>query len=81
MAVVRIEVSEQHIAFIIRMKIISEIGTTIAVTSNSSRLRKSTSSDSSHRDDGGDPFLRKFYSYKSYTESRPGVAFIKCQVL
>jgi hypothetical protein len=36
---VRIDVFEEHIAFIISMERISELGTTLAVTSNRSTLR------------------------------------------
>jgi hypothetical protein len=54
-ALVRTVVSEEHIASIIRVKIISDLGATLAVTSNP--------------DDGGDTFLRNVSSYKSHTAS------------
>jgi hypothetical protein len=38
-ALVRTDVSEEHVAFIIRMRRIGELGTTLAVTSNRSTLR------------------------------------------
>jgi hypothetical protein len=36
----RTDVSEKSVAFIIRMKIFSELGTTLAVTNNRNKLRK-----------------------------------------
>jgi demethoxyubiquinone hydroxylase (CLK1/Coq7/Cat5 family) len=44
MALVRTDVSEEHIASIIRVKRIGELGTTLAVTSNRSTLRRNTMS-------------------------------------
>jgi hypothetical protein len=41
-AVVRTDISEERIAFIIRVKKVSELGTTLAVTSNRSTLSRST---------------------------------------
>jgi hypothetical protein len=45
-ALVRTDVSEEHIAPIIRVTIIGEIGTMLAVTSNRSTLRRITISQS-----------------------------------
>jgi hypothetical protein len=39
-ALVRIDVSEERIAYILMVKIINDLGTTIAVTSNCSTLRR-----------------------------------------
>jgi hypothetical protein len=55
-------VSEERIAPIIRVRI-GELGTTLAVTGNSSTLR----SNIIHPDDGDDTFLRNVGSYKSHT--------------
>jgi hypothetical protein len=52
LALVRTDVSEEVSASFIRVIRISELGTTLAVTSNRRTLRRS------HPDDGGDPFLR-----------------------
>jgi hypothetical protein len=41
-AVVRTEISEERIACIIRVKIIGEQGTTLAVTRNQSKQRRNT---------------------------------------
>jgi hypothetical protein len=59
-ALVRTDVSEEHIVSIIRMTRIGELGT-LAVTSNRSTLL----ADSCHPDDGGDMYLRNVGSYKS----------------
>jgi hypothetical protein len=40
MALIRIDVSEERVASIIRVKRIGELGTTLAVTSSRSRLRR-----------------------------------------
>jgi hypothetical protein len=64
-ALVRTNVSEECMASIIRVKIISELGTTSAVTTNRSCKEILT------MDDGGDRFLRKVGSYKSHTASFP----------
>jgi hypothetical protein len=58
-ALVRINVSEEHSASIILMTTIGELGTTFAVTSNGRTLR---------RNDGGAKFLRNIGTYKSHTE-------------
>jgi hypothetical protein len=60
-ALVRTHVSEDRIAFIIRVERIGEPGT-LAVTSN-----RRTVADPCHPDDGGDTLLRNFGSYKSHT--------------
>jgi hypothetical protein len=43
-ALVRTEVSEENIASVIRMTRIGELGTTLAVTSNRSKLRRNVGS-------------------------------------
>jgi hypothetical protein len=53
-ALVRADVSKELSACIIRVTRISELGTTLAVTSNRRTLRRTTPSDP---DDGGDNFL------------------------
>jgi hypothetical protein len=55
---VRTYVSEDCIAYVIRVTRIGELGTTLAVSSNRKPLRSS---------DGGDTFLRNVDSYKSHT--------------
>jgi hypothetical protein len=60
-ALVRTDVSEELSASIIRVTRISELGTTLAVTSNRRMLRFL------HPDDRGANFLRMFGSYKSHT--------------
>jgi hypothetical protein len=62
-ALVRTDVSEERNASTIRMTIISELGTTLAVTSNRRTLRR----NSCHPDDGGATFLRNVGSYRSHT--------------
>jgi hypothetical protein len=61
---VRTEVSEEYIASINRVKEITELGTTSAVTTNRSTLRLLVNANvfpylanSCHPDDGGDMFL------------------------
>jgi hypothetical protein len=56
---VRTDVSEELSAAIIRVSIIGELGTTLAVTSNQHMLR-------SISDDGGTKFLQNVGSYKSH---------------
>jgi hypothetical protein len=58
-ALVRIDVSEDRIASIIGVKRISELGTTLAVTSNRSTRKINV----------GDKFLRNVGSYKSHETS------------
>jgi hypothetical protein len=72
MALVRTDVSEEGIASIISVTRIGELGTTLAVTSNRSTMRRNTmhanvvpSSPNLVTDDGGDSFLRNDGSYKS----------------
>jgi hypothetical protein len=48
-SLVRTDVSEQHIASIIRVTIIGELGTTLVVTTNRSKLRRITLSNDSVR--------------------------------
>jgi hypothetical protein len=63
MALVRTDVSEEHIASIIRMTRIGELGTMLAVTIFSLHALVanycccSQFTDSCHPDDGEDPFL------------------------
>jgi hypothetical protein len=60
---VRTDVSEELSAAFIRVTRISELGTTLAVTSNRRRLRRNTS----HPDEGEAKFLRNVGPYKSHT--------------
>jgi hypothetical protein len=62
-ALVRTSVSEELSASFIRMTIIGELGTALALTSNRRTLR----TDSCHPDEGGAKFLRNVDSYKSHT--------------
>jgi hypothetical protein len=62
---VRTDVSEELSASIIRVTTNGELGTTLTVTSNRSRLRINI--NCCHRDDEGANFLRNVGSYKSYT--------------
>jgi hypothetical protein len=64
-ALVRTNVSEEHIASIIRVERISELRTTLAVTSNWRTLWRT------HFDDWSDTFFRKVGSYKNHTVSLP----------
>jgi hypothetical protein len=57
----RTDVSEEHIASIIRVTNVGEQGT-LAVTSNRNTLRRNT-------ENGDDTFLRNVGSYKSHTVS------------
>jgi hypothetical protein len=63
---VRTDVSEELIISIIGMTI-GELGTTLAVTTNRSMLRKNTMGASCHPDDL-DTFLQYVSSYKSHTD-------------
>jgi hypothetical protein len=71
-ALVRTDVSEERIAFIIRVTRIGNLGT-LAVTSNRHSMlqllvtAKVPSSPIRHPDDGSDMFLRNIGSYKSHT--------------
>jgi hypothetical protein len=65
MALVSSEVSEEYINSIIRVTGISELGTTLAVASNSRTLRRNILVSS--LDVGGATFLRNVCSYKSHT--------------
>jgi hypothetical protein len=60
---VRTDLWEERIVYIISVTRIGERGTTLAVTGNRSTLR---SADSCHLDDGGDTFLRHVDSYESH---------------
>jgi hypothetical protein len=60
---VRTDISDGISAYIIRVTRIGVLGTTLAVTSSRSTLRRNT--DSCHPDDGSAKFLRNFGSYKS----------------
>jgi hypothetical protein len=75
MALVRTDVLEERSAYIIRVRRICELGTTLIVTSNRSTLRRNTIwecfADSLHPDDGGDTFIRKVGCYNNYTASEP----------
>jgi hypothetical protein len=64
-ALVRTDVSEKRIASIIRVIRIVEIGTTLAVTSNRSRLRRNIILVT--RKDGDHTLLQIVGSYKSHT--------------
>jgi hypothetical protein len=71
-ALARTDVSEELSASLIRVTIIREIGTTLAVASDRRTLRKNTNcssycTDSCHPDDEGAALLRNVGSYKSYT--------------
>jgi hypothetical protein len=81
-ALVRTEVSEELSASFIRLTKISELGTTLAVTSNRRTLLQTCSqlTDSCHPDDGGAMFLRNVGSYKSHTGSHPGRRHSSCVV-
>jgi hypothetical protein len=57
---VRTDVSEEHIASIIRVTRVGELGVTLAVTSNQL-------ANSFHPDSGGDTFRRNVGSYKNHT--------------
>jgi hypothetical protein len=59
------EISEERIAFIIRVTRIGELRTMLAVTSNRRTLRRNIMfADSCHPDEGGDTFIRNVGSYK-----------------
>jgi hypothetical protein len=60
-ALVRTDVSEKYVAFVIKVTRIVELGKTLAVTSNFYFFRP---------DDGGGTFLRNVASYKSH-QSHP----------
>jgi hypothetical protein len=62
-ALVRTDASEESSASFIRVTRISELGTTLAVTSKFI--------DSCHHDEGGAKFLRNVGSYKSHTAYHP----------
>jgi hypothetical protein len=65
-AIVRTDISEERIAFIIRVTRSRELGTTLAVTSNRSTLPRNTMVYTpSPPDDGGDMFLRNVASIKT----------------
>jgi hypothetical protein len=76
-ALVRTDVSEERSASFIRVKRLSELGTTAAVTSNrrissqrasvaSYSCRCSYFTDSCHPDEGGAKFLKNVGSHKSH---------------
>jgi hypothetical protein len=65
-ALVNTDVSEKSISSIIRVERILELGTTLAITSNQSRLRRKI-----RPDDGRDTFFRNVCSNTSYITSRP----------
>jgi hypothetical protein len=58
MVLVRTDVSEKHSASIIRVERLSELGRTLAATT-----------DSFHPEDGGSTFLRNIDSYNSHIKS------------
>jgi hypothetical protein len=60
---VRDDVSEERVVSIIRVRRISKLGTTLALTSNYDCLHCSYLDDSFDPDDGGDMFLRNVGSY------------------
>jgi hypothetical protein len=57
---VRTDVSEEHFASIIRVKLIGKLGTALAVTATKA-----------HCNDGGDKFLQNVVSKKSHMASHP----------
>jgi hypothetical protein len=72
MVLVRTDVSEEHIASIIRVTRIGQLGTTLVVTSNLSTLRRGQKlADSCHPEGGGDTFLLNVGSYTSHAASYP----------
>jgi hypothetical protein len=71
-ALVRTDVSEELGASFIRLTIIGELGTTLAVTINRRTLRRNTC----HPDEGGAKFLRNISSYKSHTRNIPEGAIL-----
>jgi hypothetical protein len=73
MTVVRNDVSEEHIASIIKVKRGRELGTKLLLTSCCER--SSYLADSFHPDDGGDTFTRNVGTYKSHTAYHPEDAF------
>jgi hypothetical protein len=64
MALVRTNVSEEHVSVIIMVKRIGELGTTLAVTNSRSTLR---------RNDGGDTFLQNAGSDKNHAASEDSI--------
>jgi hypothetical protein len=58
------DVSDEDIAFIVRVTRIAVLGTTLTVTSNGNTLRRK---NVCHPDEGADTFLRRVCSYKSHT--------------
>jgi hypothetical protein len=64
-ALLRTDVSEERIAFIIRMTRIGELGITLAVTSNRRTLRRNTSI-SCYPDDGGAMLLQNVCCFKGH---------------
>jgi hypothetical protein len=65
-AVARTDVSEVLISSIVMVTRFVELGTTLAVTGNRSRLRRSANSG-----DGGDTILRNVGFYKSHIVQHP----------
>jgi hypothetical protein len=75
-ALARTDVSEERIAFVIRVTSIGELETTLALTSNRSTLLRNSMVVSEERiasiedvyyNDEGNTFLRNIDSYKSHT--------------
>jgi hypothetical protein len=64
LALVRIDISEEPIASLIRGTRISKLGTTLTVSGNRRTLLRNTKS--CHPDDGGGMFLRNVGSYNSH---------------
>jgi hypothetical protein len=64
---VRADVSEERVASIIRVTRISELGTTLAVTSNQRTQRRNNTVLWYLPDDEGATFRRNVGSYKSHT--------------
>jgi hypothetical protein len=69
-ALARTDVTKERIASVVRVKRISELGTTLSVTK---RLATEVRffADSFHPDGVGDTFLRNVGSYKSYRAPHP----------
>jgi hypothetical protein len=74
---VRTDISEEHIAYIIRVIRIVQLGTMLAINSNRSTLRRKTSY---HPDDGGDTFLRNVSSRATRRSIRED-GILHCYVL